>query len=206
LQVENNNLPEALDKITVKNMQNIVYYKDKLAIAYLRVKDWLAVGGGEWINIVCDISTSQCNYLEKNLTAGKPWVLNITVYNDSEPAENITVCASEYNGFPPFILPQNIESNVSNEAIGCVETNSMGNLKFTIVPTGGVGVNNLYDIAIRLYKNNAHILTINYNCGDQCNFPEVSGSAQDIVNKDNIRYFKDKIAIVYLRIKDWLKT
>ncbi|MGC8885441.1 MAG: hypothetical protein ACP5KK_03050, partial [Candidatus Nanoarchaeia archaeon] len=208
LQVTYPNLPEPTGKRSPPNLANVRYFKDKVAIAYLRVKDWLVAGGGEIINLTIWTNKTIEGTLPSSFKAGKPYGFNITVKNSTTngPVPDINVTFIEQNGFPPFILPQFSESNVSNFAVGYGKTDSNGNIQVTIVPTGGVGIDTNaignYSMELRLEELN---ISIKLNCtGDDCNFPDVSGSGSIIPNQENIRWFKDKIAIVYLRIKEWL--
>ena len=113
------------------------------------------------------------------------------------------------NGFPPFILPQALESNVTNFAAGEAWTDANGNVQMTIIPTGGVDINEGaiggYIILLDVYNGGDRIFNTTLTCsGADCNFPYASGSAVEIPNQGNIKTFKDKVAIVYLRIKSWL--
>jgi hypothetical protein len=185
--------------------ENIRYFKDEVAIAYLRIKDWLAAGGGEIVNLTVWINNGsyESSIDLSNLTAGKPYGFDVRVLNYSDPVANAEVCFVERNGFPPFILPQYNISNVSNYAYGCGKTNSNGELNLTIVLTGGVGIDSG---AIGSYGAWVDVkgVRVNLGCGNNCDFPYASGSAITIPNKGNIIWFKDQIAIVYLRIRDWL--
>ena len=210
LEVTYPNLPEPSGKVSPPNIENIRYFKDKVAIAYLRIKDWLAAGGGEIVNLTVWMNNGsyESSIDLSNLTAGKPYGFNVRVLYDSDPVANAEVCFVERNGFPPFILPQYVDSNVSNYAYGCGKTNSNGELNLTIVLTGGVGINSgaigSYGAWVDVVGLDMEGVRVNLGCGNNCNFPEASGSTTTIPNQENIRWFKDQIAKVYLRIRDWL--
>jgi len=209
ISVTNRNMPSAgVSAPQVPNLDNIRYFADRVAVAYMRIKDWLANGGGENKNIVIWTNGTNPEGLSFTVKAGEPYGLNITVRNATGVVAGAKVTIEEKNGFPPFILPQYQISNVTNHAVGETLTDANGNVRFTIVPTGGVGVNNLavggYNISINIYESSVNKFNANLTCtGSDCNFPDAS-TGQEIPNIDNIRYFNDKIAIVYIRIKDWL--
>jgi len=209
--VTNTNLPYATSDVPqVPNLGDIRAFKDKVAIAYLRVKDWVALGGGENKNIIIYDNGSSTG-LGFTVVAGKPYGMNITILNssDNSPIPNAGVTFQEMNGFPPFILPQALESNVTNFAAGEAFTDANGNVQMTIVPTGGVDINEGaiggYIILLDVYSGADRIFNTTLTCsGTDCNFPYASGSATEVPNMGNVKTFKDKIAIVYLRIKSWL--
>jgi len=209
--VTNANLPYATSDVPqVPNLGDIRAFKDKVAIAYLRIKDWVALGGGENKNIII-YDNNTASGLGFTVIAGKPYGMNITVLNSSDdsPIPNAAVTFQEMNGFPPFILPQALESNVTNFAAGEAFTDANGNVQMTIVPTGGVDINEGaiggYIILLDVYNGADRIFNTTLTCsGTDCNFPYASGSATEVPNMGNVKTFKDKIAIVYLRIKSWL--
>jgi outer membrane protein assembly factor BamB len=209
--VTNPNLPYATSDVPqVPNLGDIRSFKDKVAIAYLRIKDWIALGGGE-IKTITIYDNGTSSGLNFTVIAGKPYGMNITVLNSSDdsPIPNVAVTFQEMNGFPPFILPQALESNVTNFAAGEAFTDANGNVQMTIIPTGGVDINEGaiggYIILLDVYNGDDQILSTNLTCsGTDCNFPYASGSATEVPNMGNVKTFKDKVAIVYLRIKSWL--
>lgn len=207
LQVTNRNLPTPTPPAQVPNLNNILYFKDKMAIAYLRIKDWLAVGGGEW-NDVTVYTNGTVVGLPSNPIAGKPYGLNVTLRNATtlSPISGVDMQIVEKNGYPPFILPQFWTSNVTNYAYGLGHTNANGNFEVTVVPTGGVGIDSIaiggYSVKLVVPDYN---ISADFTCaGADCNFPVVSGTGVALPNHLNIQYFKDKIALIYLRVKGWI--
>ncbi|MGC9057711.1 MAG: hypothetical protein ACP5H8_01360, partial [Candidatus Micrarchaeia archaeon] len=193
----------------VSSRININYFKDSVFRVYARIKEWILLGGGQKRNITVYTNGTVINNTLPFI-AGKPYGLNITVLNHTTglPVDGATVYVVERNGIPPFALPQVLDSNVSNYAVGYTNTSADGTAYITLVITGGEGVDESvlgpYNASLLVYVNNSNVANVGLNVTERTLSYQASGSAEDIFSESNINYFKDKVFIVYDRIKAWL--
>jgi len=198
--------PDATSTTTVPNQPNIDSYKTEVLRVYDRTKSWFELGGGEVINIT--IYTNGTTYGMFSVVAGKPYGINVTVRDaGEEPVPNAVVQFTEKNGYPPFVLPQSGISNSTNYNRGRTLTDSGGNAKLTIIPTGGRYVSEAvlgnYTIELSVYNSTATFNTTTIPITNK-EFPDASGSAQTVYNQNNLDSFKTEILRIYDRIKSWL--
>jgi len=173
---------------------------------------------------VCPLKNDSC-YFNSNITvfidgndttnefaySGKPY--SITVYardKDGNPISNAIIRIWEWNGHNPFALSQFGQNgnNVTNYAVAEVKTDSNGNARFTIVPTGGImgeeSYVGTYNITLHLFANcsPAPIFSRYFNVRNR-DLPNTAYYI-NISNKEDVHSSNNYIVNLYSRIKDWL--
>jgi len=207
LTVTNVDFPDPSTSISIPNRAQIDSFKTETLRIYDKVKGWLELGGGEQKNV--NITDGDSDKTLFDAIAAKPFAVNLTVYNSTnDPVPNAEVTFTERNGYPPFVLPQTADSNVSNSAVGTVRTDSNGIAKITIIPTGGRNINEAilgaYNITVEVKYSNGTLLGTGIVNVTNRDFTEPSGAQQSIFNQGNIDSFKTEILRIYDRIKGWL--
>ncbi len=143
------------------------------------------------------------------ITSGKPTGLNITILNSTgSGVEDATVNAVEKSGLNHWALIQFGESNVSSEVTGTTDTDSNGNVRFTIVPTAGF-VSSEVDAAIGNYSVRLQAIlpngTIIYNNAITVDRTLPQPSATEAVpNAGLIEGFNEKILILFDRVSKYV--
>jgi len=197
-----------INSINIPNRNNIESFNLEVYRIYAIAKGWLLLGGG--VNYTVKVFTNGTIIgLPNQFISGKPTALNVSVINHTnfEPVINATIMVEERNGYPPFILPQYMTTNVSNFAVGLVKTGIDGTAKFTIIPTGGryIQSNSIgpYRVTIYIYNNDS-LLINSTNIDVDDSLPAPSGQAYGIFNKDNIESFNLELYRIYALTKGWL--
>jgi parallel beta-helix repeat protein len=203
LYVTNIEFPEPSGpSISIPNTGQISSLTTEVLRVYDRIKGWLALGGGEQVNVNLTAGVFGAELF--NASAGKPYAISLNVTGGS--GENVRIVLNETEGYPPFALPQSADSTVSNVAEATLENvpyNEERNL--TIIPTGGRYSPNpgSYGVWISAYNSSGMVASGYVNVTDR-NLPEPSGSTQPLYNQGNLESFKTEILRIYDRIKGWL--
>jgi parallel beta-helix repeat protein len=194
--------------ISIPNKNNIEAFNLEVYRIYAIAKGWLVLGGG--VNYSVTVYTNGTAVgMPAQLISGKPTGFNITVVNHTSlvPITNARVEADERNGYPPFVLPQHSDTNISNHAVGETRTGGTGTTQFTLIPTGGryiqSGVIGAYNATIRVYNNDSSLVyTATIPVNDSLPLP--AAPAYGIYNSNNIESFNLELYRLYTSVKGWL--
>ena len=157
--------------------------------------------------------------IDGNLTtnfqqAGKPH--NLTIHAQLNPVSGysganlsgVKIQILETNGYNTFALPQYTDSNVTNYAIAEVVTDATGNAKLTVIPTGGLGINEQavgnYSLSVKVffYNETASSLQTNYTLSER-RLLNPAAAYTRIPNRGDINFFVLDIPKIYDKIKKW---
>ncbi|MBI5159166.1 right-handed parallel beta-helix repeat-containing protein [Candidatus Micrarchaeota archaeon] len=205
--VTNRNLPLTSSAVSIPNRPNILSINDNILRLYDRVKTW---NGGENhpITIYTDGTSAGTSF---TVVAGKPAGLSVTVRTPGgAPVSNALVRVIETNGYQPWAMTQVTNSNVTNYAFAEATTASDGNVRITILPTGGVQG---FDSFVGAYKLNmsvtladgTRIYSADLTNSDRL-LPEPSGTNAPTYSWNNVRALNDEVMRVYDRAKGYLSS
>ncbi len=203
--VTNRNLPLTSHAISIPNRPNVLSINDNVLRLYDRVKNW---GGGSNQNITI-YTNGTAEGMGFTVVSGKPAGLNITVKTPAGAlASGALVRVIETNGYQPWAMTQISDSNVTNYAYAEATTPANGNVRMTLLPTGGVAG---FDSFVGEYRINMTVLLSNgttiYSAAitnsDRL-LPEAGTGASETPNWNNIRSLNDEVLRVYDRTKGYL--
>jgi hypothetical protein len=205
--------------VQVPNEGDLEYINAYILRVYDRIQGWLgpSVGGGENHNItVYDNGTTIG--LDFNFTLGKPTGLNVTVINSTSLSgiDSAYVILRERNGFLTWSILQKETSSVSNVVSAGTTTDANGNVRFTVVATGGsnftglnsyvaaVGVHNItFSVAL---QNGTPITSQVIDVDSYASFPTPANPVVKVPNQESndLEYYNAYILRLYDRLQGWL--
>jgi parallel beta-helix repeat protein len=205
--------------VEVPNEGDLEYINAYILRVYDRIQGWLgpSVGGGENHNItVYDNGTTIG--LDFNFTLGKPTGLNVTVINSTSLSgiDSAYVILRERNGFLTGSILQKETSSVSNVVSAGTTTDANGNVRFTVVATGGsnftglnsyaaaVGVHNItFSVAL---QDGTPIVSQVINVNSYASFPTPATPVVKVPNQESndLEYYNAYILRLYDRLQGWL--
>jgi outer membrane protein assembly factor BamB len=209
--VINRSPPEpAGPKSAIPNKANVEGINEQILVIFDRISRSRLSGAvaGETFDVtIYDNGTAVG--MPATITSGRPTGLNITILNASDVGiANVTIKAIEKSGLNHWALIQITESNVSSEVTGTTKTNNNGNVRFTIVPTGGV-ISPTVDTAIGNYSVRLQVvlpngtLIFNNTITVDRTLPEPSPT-ESVPSASNIEGFNEAILVLFDRVSRYL--
>jgi outer membrane protein assembly factor BamB len=194
----------------VPNRGNVEGSNEQILVLFDRISRSRLSGAvaGETFDIVIYDNGTTVG-MPATITSGRPTGLNITILNSTGSGiEDATINAIEKSGLNHWALIQFGESNVSSEVTGTTDTDSNGNIRFTIVPTAGF-VSSEVDAAIGSYSVRLQAIlpngTIIYNNAITVDRTLPQPSATEAVpNAGLIEGFNEKILILFDRVSKYV--
>ncbi len=195
------------ETVFIPNYNNVNYVKDKVYIVYDRVKGWLSNGGGENHDVLVYVNNGTAEGMNFSVVSGKPTGMHVRVMDGGSPVENATVRVTEKNGYSVF-APMQVWSSfgLTSYSVAEVRTDGNGWVNFTVVPTGGLAGQESkigeYNISFEVLVSGVSRHDVNITCSDR-GLPAYS-SGVGVPNQNHVDYVKDRVYIVYDKIKRWL--
>ena len=133
--------------------------------------------------------------------------MHVRVMDGSSPVWNATARVTEMNGYSAFAPTQFWSSfGLTSYSVAEVLTDENGWVNFTIVPTGGIQGQESkigeYNISFEVLVGGVSMHDVSIVCSDR-SLPAYS-SGVGVPNQNNVNYVKEKVYIVYDKIKGWL--
>jgi len=188
----------------------INFVRDKMLTIFKRVSGWN--GGENYAIKIYDDNTDNNTVI--TAVSGKPLGIYFEIINSTtlNPISDAKVIITEENGWsflaPTQFWPDNIpySKGVSNYQYAIAETDSLGRVNLTIIPTGGESAQESlignYNITINVTVDDAVIYSKGINIGDR-DLP-VAGTGYTVPNQGFIDFTRDKLLTLFNRVSGWL--
>jgi len=205
--------------VQVPNEGDLEYINAYILRVYDRIQGWLgpSVGGGENHNVTV-FDNGTVVGLGFNFILGKPTGLNVTVIDSTSlnGIDSAYVILREQNSFLTWSILQKETSNISNVVSAGTTTDSNGNVRFTVVATGGSNFTGLDSYAAAIgthnitlsvaWPNGTTIVTQTIGVDSYASFPIPAKPVVSVPNQESndLEYYNAYILRLYDRLQGWL--